>query len=101
MVKESAIHCLKDKAIQIARREGVSLHDAAERFSTKPETLYNFYGADWDLGNQIDAAEAQGERRRWRRAFERARARRELAEVSRSARAGALRPGAMGLRPPP
>lgn len=87
------LHCLKDTAVQIARLEGVPLYAAAERFATTPETLVAFYGADWDLGLQIDPAEAQGAQVRWRAAHAAAKARQETAATARAARAERGRPG--------
>ena len=80
------IHCLKDTAVQIARVEGVPLYSAAERFATAPETLVAHYGADWDLGLQIDPAEAQGTRAKWRAMHAAAKARTERADEARAAR---------------
>ncbi|MGA2491470.1 MAG: hypothetical protein ABSF67_00815 [Roseiarcus sp.] len=81
------IHCLKDTAIQIARIEGVPLYSAAERFATTPMTLVAHYGADWDVGVQIDPAEAQGTRSKWLRMHEAVKARAAAAEAGRIARA--------------
>ncbi len=80
------LHCLKDTAVQIARVEGVPLYAAAERFATTPDTLIAFYGADRDLGVQIDPAEAQGTRLKWRARHEAAKARRATADAAKSAR---------------
>jgi hypothetical protein len=86
-VKYRRLHCLKDTAVQISRLEGVPLAVAAERFGNDPQTLTRHYGSDWDLGNQIDAAEAQGRRERWVARHEGAKARRNVAQAARENRA--------------
>lgn len=83
-------YALKDTSVQISRSEGVRLHDAAERFSIQPETLTKHYGADFDLGVQIDVAAAHGAQVKWRRAHELAKAREAQAEAARMARAEAM-----------
>jgi hypothetical protein len=84
------IYALKDVAVQISRREKVTVYDAAERFSITPEVLVKNYGADWDLGNQIDPAAAHGAQVNWRRTHALAKARKAEAEAARAARADAL-----------
>lgn len=101
LVTDRRYHATKDTGVQISRHQRVRLYDAAEYFQTTPRTLVGSYGADFDLGLQIDVATAMGRRDLWRQNHAANEARAKAAAAAREARAARRLPPPTPLALPP